>query len=357
MQQQQQQKRVEEIEIVELPRTPPGLVEPPVVSPRQSTPRTPVAQPQVFSYSPSVAITSNRVSEVEQQQQEDRTDRIDRVDRVEVVEGMEQDHVIHQSPSVISKDSEIDRISLFEFPMIPIECKFHFQVFNLLAKVDNIREHREFLDKKVSQQEKELEKIMKGFSIDLQRIVVQYIKNSIDSLIDSVKISNKKRLDNLVLDQMREKALRTIRSKNDKVSLEIVNKAQDRFERTLQLRFQLDKLDRRFNENMPPPALNIMDKLQFRSKELDKEVIEQYSEQWNSIIRKTKLDLTSIMRVAKKTEIDKGEREHLELVEKIPEDIRKAYSELVHTVKIRNDRIVQKKMNFLEKRAIRIIGE
>jgi hypothetical protein len=188
-------------------------------------------------------------------------------------------------------------------------------------------------------------------------MVVKYIKDSIDPIIDSVKFSNKKRLDNLVLDQMREKALRTIRSKNDKNSIELVNKAQERFERTLQLRFQLDKLDRRFNENMPPPALNIMDKLQFRSKELDKEVIEQYSEQWNSIIRKTKLDLTSIMRVAKKTEIDKGEREHLELVEKIPVDIRKAYSELVHTVKIRNDRVVQKKMNFLEKRAIRIIGE
>ncbi|CAF4051189.1 unnamed protein product [Rotaria magnacalcarata] len=58
--QQQQQQRVEEIEIVELLRTPPGLVEPPVVSPRQSTPRTPVAQPQVFSYSPSIAVTANR---------------------------------------------------------------------------------------------------------------------------------------------------------------------------------------------------------------------------------------------------------------------------------------------------------
>ena len=50
---------------------------------------------------------------------------------------------------------------------------------------------------------------------------------------------------------------------------------------------------------LPPPALNIMDKLQFRSKELSSEAREQYSEQWNSIIRKAKLELTSVMRLAK----------------------------------------------------------
>ncbi|CAF5132082.1 unnamed protein product, partial [Rotaria socialis] len=61
---------------------------------------------------------------------------------------------------------------------------------------------------------------------------------------------------------------------------------------------------------MPPPALNIMDKLQFHSRELSNENKEQYSEQWNSIIRKAKLDLTSIMRIAKVAEIDKSNKEH-----------------------------------------------
>jgi hypothetical protein len=196
---------------------------------------------------------------------------------------------------------------------------------------------------------------MKEFPEEQHRTVVQYIKNSIEPLVDILKSSNQRRLDNLVLDQMREKALRTIKGKCDKDGLEYIGQVQNRYERTLQLRFQLDKLDRRLNENMPPPALNIMDKLQFRSKELDNVAKEQYSEQWNSVIRKAKLELTSIMRLAKVTEIDKSEKEHLELVQKIPVGVRPAYNELVHTVKVRQDRVVQKKLHFLEKRAQQII--
>ena len=173
---------------------------------------------------------------------------------------------------------------------------------------------------------------------------------SIEPLIDILKSSNQRHLDNLVLDQMREKALRIMRNKCSQNSLEQIDKAQNRFERSLQLRFQLDKLDRRFNDNMPPPALNVMDKLEFRSRELSNESKEQYSEQWNSVIRKVKLDLTSIMRLAKTTEIEKSEKEHLELVEQLPVEIRHAYSELVHTVKVRHDRVVEKKLRFLEKK-------
>jgi len=262
---------------------------------------------------------------------------------------MEQERVSH-SPSVVPKDTENYRIDFFDFPVIPIECKFHFKFFHSIASVDNILAHREFLEKKSAQAENELEQLKKQFSEEHHRTVVQYIKNSIEPFIDSLKISNKKRLDNLVLDQIRAKALRTIENKCSKNSLEIVNKAQIRFERTLQLKFQLDKLDRRLNENMPPPALNILDKLQFRSRELSQEIKAQYSEQWNSILRKAKLELTSIMRIAKKTEIDNSENEHLELVEKIPVEVRSAYSELVHTVKVRQDSVVQKKLNFLERK-------
>jgi hypothetical protein len=196
---------------------------------------------------------------------------------------------------------------------------------------------------------------MKEFNEESHRIVIQYVKDSIEPIIDSLRKSNQRRLDNLMLDQMNEKALRTIRDKGNKDSLELVDRAKMRFERTLELRFQLDKLDRRLNENMPPPALNIMDKLQFRSRELSNETKEQYNEQWNNIIRKSKLELTTVMRIAKVAEIDKSEKEHLELLEKIPVEIRAAYRELVHTIKIRQDRRVQKKLNFLERKAKGII--
>ena len=332
---------------IELPRTPPEIVEPFRLSPRQSTPRTPIAPPIPLSYSPKIVETSNQVSENIPPQSV-----ITIEDEPAVV--MEQDIVSH-SPSVVPKESDINRIDLFKFPIIPIECQFHFRVFHIAATSENIKAHREFLEKKSAQQEKDLEQLMSTFSIDLQRIVVKYIKDSVEPLIDRLNSSNQKRLDNLLLDQMREKAVRTIRNKADKNSLELVEKTQIKLERTLELRFQLDKLDRRLNENMPPPALNIMDKLQFRSRELSNENKEQYSEQWNSIIRKTKLDLTSIMRIAKVAEIDKSNKEHSELIEKIPVEIRKAFKDLEHTIEIRHNRSVQKKLDFLERKARGII--
>jgi hypothetical protein len=99
---------------------------------------------------------------------------------------------------------------------------------------------------------------------------------------------------------VREKALTAIRNKCSELELGHVDKAQNRLQRSLQLKFQLDKLDRRFSENMPPPASNILDQLQVRSNELSSEAKEQYSEQWNSILRKARLDLTAVMRIAKK---------------------------------------------------------
>jgi len=339
----------------ELPKTPPGLNDPPPISPRQSTPRTPIPPPQPLVYSPN-PITSNMENEKEKENNNENNPptvapRIRSTIEIEVQDHqMEEDSIPH-SPSVIPKDSEINRINLFDFPVIPIECKFHFKTFHLRASLENIKVHREFLEIKSKQQEKELEELMKQFEGDTHRKIVQFVKNSIEPLIDSLKISNQKRLDNLILDQMKEKALRTIREKSSKDSLGLIERAQQRFERTLELKFQLDKLDRRFNENMPPPALNVMDKLQFRSKELSNEIKGQYSEQWNNILRKTKLDLTSVMRIAKVSEIDKSEKEHIELVEKIPVEIRQAYRDLVHVIEIRNNRKVQKKMNFLERKA------
>jgi len=336
--QEKEKEKDKEIEIIELPATPPDLIEPPTVSPRQSTPRTPVARPQPLEYSPDV-VAPNMETEKDQHQEEE----------IQSIEMIEQDKVVN-SPSVTSKDIDIDRLNIVNFPIIPIECKFHFKIFHQPANVVNIKGHREFLEKKAKVQEKELEQHMKYFNEQVRKVVVEYIKKTVDPIVDIEKISNQKRLDNLILDQIKEKALRTIRNKGDKNSLELIDKAQMTLERTLELKFQLDKLDRRLNENMPPPALNIMDKLQFRSKVLSEETREQYSEQWNSVIRKSKLDLTSIMRLAKVKEIDQTEKEHLELVEKIPVGIKAAYKDLISTIQIRQDRRVQKKMNFLERK-------
>ena len=333
-----------------LPVTPPGLAEPPILSPRQSTPRSPIAPPRPLDSS----LLAESIHVVENSNEQPIIEIVENNIAMEEIAPMEQDR-IEYSPSVMSKDLDINRIDIFDFPIIPIECQFHFRIFHIAANSENIKAHREFLEKKSKQQEQELEKLMKTFSLDLHTVVVKFIKNSVDTLIDILKNSNQKRLDNLLLDQMREKAVRIIRNKADKDNLDLVEKTQMRLERTLELRFQLDKLDRRLNENMPPPALNMIDKLQFRSRELSNESKEQYSEQWNSIIRKTKLDLTSVMRIAKVAEIDKSDKEHRELVEKIPIEIKKAYKDLEHTIEIRHNRSVQKKLDFLERRARVII--
>lgn len=97
----------------------------------------------------------------------------------------------------------------------------------------------------------------------------------------------------------------------------------------------------------------MLNKLEFRSRELSKENIEQYNEQWKNVIRKSKLDLTSIMRSAKVKEIEKNEQEHTELTEKIPVSIRPAYRDLIETIRIRQEKISQKKIHFLERKGKR----
>ena len=61
------------------------------------------------------------------------------------------------------------------------------------------------------------------------------------------------------------------------------------------------------------------------------------------------------MRIAKVAEIDKSNKEHSELIEKIPVEIRKAFKDLEHTIEIRHNRSVQKKLDFLERKARGII--
>lgn len=85
--------------------------------------------------------------------------------------------------------------------------------------------------------------------------------------------------------------------------------------RTLHLKLPFDKLEKRFVENMPPPSLNIFDKLELHAKELrtDNNHLKSLREQWKNILRTTKLDLTCLMREA---EIGEAEKQHEELAKK-----------------------------------------
>jgi vacuolar-type H+-ATPase subunit H len=104
---------------------------------------------------------------------------------------------------------------------------------------------------------------------------------------------------------------------------------------------------------MPPPYLNVMDKLQLRSKELDNNEIEQFTEQWNNIIRHAKKDFTSIMIFAKTAEVEKLEKRYKESLETLRECIREPFDTLIHTIKTRHDQITEKKIHFLEQKTYR----
>ena len=49
-------------------------------------------------------------------------------------------------------------------------------------------------------------------------------------------------------------------------------------------------------------------------------------------------------------EIDKSEIARLELVQKIPVEIKQAYKDLIHIIQIRHPRRVQRKLIFLKKK-------
>ncbi|CAF2847107.1 unnamed protein product [Rotaria sp. Silwood2] len=153
---------------------------------------------------------------------------------------------------------------------------------------------------------------------------------------------------------MKEKAIREIKNKCKVDELEKVKKLEEQCMRMLNLQFQLRKLEKRLNLNMPPPYLNAIDKLQLRSKELDKNEIEQFTEQWNNIIRHAKKDFTSIMIMTKTNEIEKTEKKYQESVETLPEYIRESFDTLIHTIRTRHDQTTEKKIHFLERKTYRM---
>ncbi|CAF4598868.1 unnamed protein product, partial [Rotaria sp. Silwood2] len=123
---------------------------------------------------------------------------------------------------------------------------------------------------------------------------------------------------------MREEAnlkIKEIASQSEQQSIQYL---QGKFQRTLDLKLQLDKLEKRFAENMPPPSLNIFDKIELHAKELKSDNTDLCSlrEQWKNILRKTKLDLTMLMRRAKIVEIEEAKTEYNELLNKLSDNFR-----------------------------------
>ncbi|CAF4275494.1 unnamed protein product [Rotaria sp. Silwood2] len=223
-----------------------------------------------------------------------------------------------ESTSVISKDTYIEQLHVFDFPIIPFECKY---ILGNSCNAESIKKHRIFLEKKTEQMKIQLNNEMKALSIDQAGILKQYITDSIDPIVDKFKQSSRKRLENLILDQMKEKAIRQIKDKCEIDELEKIKRLEEQYVLMLNLRFQLRKLEKRLNLNMPPPYLNAIDKIQLHSKELDNNEIEQFTEQWNNIIRHAKKDFTSIMIMTKTTEIEKIEKKYHESLQKLPEYI------------------------------------
>lgn len=135
-----------------------------------------------------------------------------------------------------------------------------------------------------------------------------------------------------------------------------IEQLNQRYIRTLNLKLQLDKLEIRFMENMPPPYLNTLDKIQLYAKELepDNNHLSSLREQWRNILRKTKLDLTTLMRQAKIAELEKANKEYQELIKSIPSHLYEAYDTLCHIAKIGHQQFTKRKLNFLAQRACKI---
>ncbi|CAF3794493.1 unnamed protein product [Rotaria sordida] len=99
----------------------------------------------------------------------------------------------------------------------------------------------------------------------------------------------------------REKATQIIKNTATQSEQQLIQCLHKKYMRTLELKLQLDKLEMRFIENMPPPSLNIIDQLQLYAQELEPNdnQLNSLREQWKNVLRKAKLDLTALMRQAK----------------------------------------------------------
>ncbi|CAF1544035.1 unnamed protein product, partial [Rotaria sp. Silwood1] len=207
-----------------------------------------------------------------------------------------------RSPSVIPKNAITTAHIAFDFAIMPIECRYHFKRMRQRCTFEAIKDHQEFLENKYKALDNEREeKLHSSFSRHVWTKIVSLVRNIIEKALDNKKNSDQRRLDNLLLDQMKEKAAQQIKHRATLTEQQYIQTLHEKFMRTLDLKLQLDKLERRFVENMPPPSLNIFDKIELHAKglKLDNPCLNTLREQWKNVLRKTKLDLTTLMRRAK----------------------------------------------------------
>ncbi|CAF4656376.1 unnamed protein product, partial [Rotaria sp. Silwood2] len=235
--------------------------------------------------------------------------------------------ILIKSPSVIPKNNITSNRS-YNFSIIPIECRYYFKQIRQKSTFESIRTHQNFLQTKYETLENEREKkLHSSFDKHMWPQVVNFVKSILEKTLENKKKDDQRRLDNLILDQKREEArlrMKEIASQSEQQSIQYL---QEKFKRTLDLKLQLDKLEIRFVENMPPPSLNIFDKIELHAKELKSDNTELCSlrEQWKNILRKTKLDLTMLMRRAKIVEIEEAKTEYNELLNKLSNHFRQPH--------------------------------
>ncbi|CAF3695900.1 unnamed protein product [Rotaria sp. Silwood1] len=260
---------------------------------------------------------------------------------------------IIRSPSVIPKNT-VTAHDAFTFAIIPIECKYYFKQMRQKCTFETIKVHQEFLESKYKTLENEREeKLRSSFATQIRKQIIDLVTTIIEKSLESKKNTDRKRLDNLLLDQIREKAALKIKQVGTESEQQYLRNLHEKFMRTLDLKLQLDKLEKRFVENMPPPSLNVFDKLELYAKGLksDNNHLKSLREQWKNVLRKAKLDLTILMRQAKVVELEEANKEYEELLKKLSDNLRESYDTLCHVARTRHNQFATKKLNFLAKRA------
>ena len=262
-----------------------------------------------------------------------------------------------KSPSVVQKHDIKTTTSThmtFDCRVIPIETRYFFKRTKQRCTFENIEAHLKSLEQRYKLLEDDRENKLKSlFPEHKYTQVTSLVKKIVEKVLEKKQIDDQRRLDNLILDHKREKALQTIRNIGNESEQQYTEILREKFQRTLDLKLQLDKLEKRFVENMPPPSLNILDKLQLYAKQLkpnDKN-LSSLREQWKNVLRKTKLELTTLMRRAKLVELEQANEEYDKLKTELPERLREPYDTICYVIRTRHNRITKRKLNFLAKRA------
>ncbi len=94
---------------------------------------------------------------------------------------------------------------------------------------------------------------------------VELVKSIVEKTHDNKKKADEKTLENRQNDQMKKQAIIEIEKIATALEQKHVETLGNKYKRTLDLKLQLDKLEKRLVENMPPPSLNIFIKLEFHA--------------------------------------------------------------------------------------------